>query len=85
MKTKKKEIIVANTKNNGKLPHLLIPSKSATLFPDFVVEDLPLGRTATLVSEFGSERPALGENILMMMNQHTCIYGVDYEKCVLGK
>ena len=29
--------------DNGKLPHLFIPSKSATLVPEFVVEDLPLG------------------------------------------
>ena len=33
--------------NNGKLPHLLIPSRpiSATLVTEFAVEDLPLGRT----------------------------------------
>ena len=29
---------------NGKLPHLCIPSRTATLVPEFVVEDLPLGR-----------------------------------------
>ena len=39
-------------KSNGKLPHLFIPSKLATLVPEFVVEDLSLGRTATFVSEF---------------------------------
>ena len=38
--------------SNGKLPHLLIPSKTATSDPEFVVEDLPLGRTAALVPEF---------------------------------
>ena len=38
--------------SNWKLPHLLIPSKTATLVPKFAVEDLPLVRTATLVSEF---------------------------------
>ena len=38
--------------NNEKLPHLFIPSKTATLVPEFVVEDLPSGRTAALVSEF---------------------------------
>ena len=37
---------------NGKLPHLFIPSKTATLIPQFAMEDLPLSRTATLVSEF---------------------------------
>ena len=27
--------------SNGKLPHLFIPSKTASLVPEFVVEDLP--------------------------------------------
>ena len=27
--------------SNGKLPHLFIPSKTATLAPEFAVEDLP--------------------------------------------
>ena len=35
-----------------KLPHLFIPSKTATLVPEFAVEDLPLGRTAAFVPEF---------------------------------
>ena len=39
-------------KSNGKLYHLFIPSKSATLVPEFAVEDLPLGRTVALVYEF---------------------------------
>ena len=34
--------------SNGKLPHLFIPSKTATLVPEFAVEDLPLVRTAAL-------------------------------------
>ena len=38
--------------SNGKLPHLFITSKTTTLIPEFVVEDLPLGRTAALVPEF---------------------------------
>ena len=37
--------------SNGKLPHLFIPSKTATLVPEPAVEDLPLGRTAALWSE----------------------------------
>ena len=49
----------------GKQPHLFIPSKTATLVPEFAVEDQPLCRTAALVPEFG-ERPALGQNTLMM-------------------
>ena len=35
--------------NNGKLPHLFIPSETATLAPEFVVEDLPMRRTAAWV------------------------------------
>ena len=37
---------------NRKLPHLFIPSKTATLIPEFAVEDLPLKITAALVPEF---------------------------------
>ena len=37
--------------SNGKLPQLFIPSKTATLVPEFA-EDLPLGRTEALVPEF---------------------------------
>ena len=38
--------------SNGNLPHIFIPSKTATLVPEFAVEDLSLDRTATLVLEF---------------------------------
>ena len=38
--------------SNGKLPHLFIPSKTATLVPEFAVEDLPLGIITALVHEF---------------------------------
>ena len=34
--------------SNGKLQHLFIPSKTATLVPECAVEDLPLGRTCNL-------------------------------------
>ena len=34
-----------------KLPSLFTPSQTATLVPEFAVEDLTLGRTAALVSE----------------------------------
>ena len=46
--------------SKGKLPHLFIPSKSANLFPEFAVEDLPLGRTAALVPEFAVKVQLLG-------------------------
>ena len=39
-------------KSNGKPPHLFIPSKTATLVPEFSLEDLPLSRTAVFDPEF---------------------------------
>ena len=41
-----------DAESKGKLPHLFIPSKTATLVPEFAVVYLPLGRTAVLVPEF---------------------------------
>ena len=38
--------------NNGRLPHLFIPSKTATLVPEFAGEKLSLGRTAALLPAF---------------------------------
>ena len=38
--------------SNEKLPHPFVPSKTATLVPEFALEYLPLGRTAILVPEF---------------------------------
>ena len=40
-----------NAKSNRKLPHLFIHSRTATLVPEFAVEDLSLGRTEALVPE----------------------------------
>ena len=48
---------------NGKLPHLFIPSKTTTLVPEFVVEDLPLVRTAVLVPEFAVKDLPLGRTL----------------------
>ena len=38
--------------SNGKLPNQFIPSKTATLDPEFAMGDLPLSRTASLIPEF---------------------------------
>ena len=38
--------------SNGRLQHLFIPSKTATLVRELAVEDLPLDSTATLVLAF---------------------------------
>ena len=46
--------------SNGKPPHLFIPSKTATLVPEFAVEDLPIDRTATLVPVFAVKDLPLG-------------------------
>ena len=53
--------------SNGKLPHLFIPSKTATLVPEFAMEDLPLGRIAALVPEFAMKDLPLGRTLMMMM------------------
>ena len=44
----------------GKLPQLAIPSKTTTLVPELAMEDLPLSRTAALVSEFAVVVVVLG-------------------------
>ena len=51
----------------GKLPHLFIPSKTATLVPESAVEYLPLGRTAALVPEFAVKDLTLGRTLTIMM------------------
>ena len=51
------------TESNGKLPHLFIPSNTAILFPEFAVEDLPLGRIAALVPEFAVKNLPLGRTL----------------------
>ena len=49
--------------NNGKLLHLFIPCKTASLVPKFAVEDLPLGRTAALVPELAVKDLSLGRTL----------------------
>ena len=51
--------------NNGKLPQLFNPSKTAILVPEFAVEDLPLGRIAALVPEFAVKDLPLGRTLMM--------------------
>ena len=54
--------------NNGKLPQLFIPIKTATEVPEFAMEGLPLGRIAALVPELAVKDLPLGRT-LMMINQ----------------
>ena len=49
-----------------KLPHLFIPSKTATQVPEFAMEDLPLGRIASLVPEFAVKDLPCGRTLMMM-------------------
>ena len=46
--------------SNGKLSHLFIPNKTATLVPEFAVENLHLDRIETLVPDFAVEDLPLG-------------------------
>ena len=48
-------------KATGNYPQRFIPSKTVTLFPEFAVEDLPLGRTAAFVPEFAVKGLPLGK------------------------
>ena len=56
-----------NAEINGKLPHLFVYSKTATLVLTFAVEDLPLDRTARLVPAFAVKDLPLGRTLMMMM------------------
>ena len=49
--------------SNGKLLHLFIPSKNASMVPKFAVKDLPFSRTAALVPEFAVKDPPLGRTL----------------------
>ena len=51
----------------GKLPHLSVPSKTATMVPEFAVEDLPLSRTAIFVPEFAVKDLPLGRILMMVI------------------
>ena len=49
--------------SNRKLPYLFIPSKTATLVPEFALEDLPLGKSAALVPEFAEKDLPFGRTL----------------------
>ena len=49
--------------SNGMLSHLFIPSKTATLVPEFAVEDLPLDKIAILVPAFAVKDLPLGRTL----------------------
>ena len=52
-----------DAESNGKLPHLFILSKTATLVPEIGMEYLSLGITAALVPEFAEKELYLGRTL----------------------
>ena len=65
--------------SNGMLQLLFIPSKTATLVPEFAVEDLPLCRTAALVPEFAVKDLALRQNTLIIYTETVINDVYDYD------
>ena len=57
-----------SAESNGKLPHLFIPSKTATKVPEFAMEDLSFGRIAVFVPEFPVKDLSLGRTLMMIIN-----------------
>ena len=57
---------------NGKLPHLFIPSKTATYIPEFAMEDIPLGRILMMMinSPCGEFRWSLEGPISQIQSPH---------------
>ena len=58
--------------SNGKLQHLLIPSKTSNLVLELAVGDLPLGRIGTLVPQFAVKDLPLGRTMMMMVKCTEC-------------
>ena len=56
--------------SNGKLPHLFIPSKTATKVSEFAMEDLPFGRIAALMPEFAVKDLTLGRTLMILLSGH---------------
>ena len=56
---------VWDAESNGKLSHLFIPNKTATLVPEFTVEDVPLGRISALVPGFAVKDMPLGRTLMI--------------------
>ena len=60
--------------SNGKLPHFSIPSKIATLVPEFAAKNLTLRRSAALVPEFAVKDLPLGRTLVMMIRISSYYY-----------
>ena len=84
--------IVWGADGKGKLPRLYITSKTATLVPEFAMENLPLGRISALVPELVVKDLPLGRTLMMIMMILCCIviyhiiwYDVQPEKSTDGR
>ena len=53
--------------SNGKLSHLFIPSKTATLVPEFAVKDQPFSRTANLIPAFAVKDLPSGRTLIFII------------------
>ena len=62
--------------NNGKLQHLFIPSKIATLVSELAMEDLPSRRTAVLVLEFAVKDLPLGRTLIPFSLNYLSYYNI---------
>ena len=62
-KEREREREKERAESNGKLPRLFIPRKTATLVPEFEVEDLTFVRSAALVPEFAVKDLSLGKTL----------------------
>ena len=71
--------------SNGKLPvpHLFVPSKTATLVPEFAAEDLPLCRTAALLPEFAVKDLPLGRTLMMNSLRVFILLNFTYFNCMI--
>ena len=58
-----------DAENNGNLPYLFIPSKTATLVSEFAVEDMPLSKTETMVPEFAVKDLPFHLDLLVIKTQ----------------
>ena len=70
-----------HAESNGKLPHLFIPSKTATWVPEFAMEHLPLGRIAALVPEFAVKDLPLGRTLMKICISSECSAQVQVLHC----
>ena len=70
-----------DVESNGKLPHLFIASKTATLLPEFAVEDLPSTELQTRFCAC-SEGPALVQSTFMMISETN--KSIEFKFCILS-